>query len=164
MNIPHVLHGTGEIEVKRTLSAQEMEQLVTNLGAYGIYVLSDPRTALVQRIKNTINEMLEDDGLRSHKVSVYLADKLNYSYTYLSNLFSETTYTSIENFVILRKVDLAKDLIANTDLTLTEIAYRLNYSSVAHLSGQFKKITGLTPTKFLNILEKRKDNRIQQTI
>ena len=76
-------------------------------------------------------------------------------------LFSETTYTSIENFVILRKVDHAKELMANTDLTLTEIAYRLNYSSVAHLSSQFKKTTGLTPTKFQRILEKRRGKRIE---
>lgn len=164
LNIPYVLHGTGEIEVKRTLSDIEIGKLTNNLNAYGIYVLDDQKTALVQRIKNTINEMLQDDRLKSQKISEYLADKLNYSYTYLSNLFSETTYTSIENFVILRKVDHAKDLMADTDLTLTEIAYRLNYSSVAHLSGQFKKITGLTPTKFQEILEKRRSNRTQQTI
>ncbi|MBW8201456.1 helix-turn-helix domain-containing protein [Flagellimonas abyssi] len=164
LDIPHLLHGTGEIEIKRAISDEEMQELLNNLNAYGIYVLNDQKTALVQRIKNTINEMLEDDQLKSQKVSEYLADKLNYSYTYLSNLFSETTYTSIENFVILRKVDHAKDLMADTDLTLTEIAYRLNYSSVAHLSGQFKKITGLTPTKFQEILERRRGTRIQQTI
>jgi AraC-like DNA-binding protein len=164
LDIPHALHGTGEIEIKRVLSDEEMEGLFTNLNAYGIYVLNDQKTVLVQRIKNTIDEMLKDDEMRAQRISDYLANKLNYSYTYLSNLFSESTYTSIENFVILRKVDHVKDLMTDTDLTLTEIAYRLNYSSVAHLSGQFKKITGLTPTKFQEILERRKGNRIQQTI
>ena len=100
--------------------------------------------------------MLKDDEANLYKVSSYLSDKLDYSYTYLSNLFSEGTYTSIENFVILKKVDYVKELIATTDLSLTEIAFRLNYSSVAHLSGQFKKITGLTPTVFQKIIEKRK--------
>ncbi|WP_318312624.1 helix-turn-helix domain-containing protein [Flagellimonas crocea] len=164
LNIPHILHNAGEIEIKRMLTAEEMEQLEDNLKHYGIYVLSNQKQALVQRIKNTIKEMLENDMLQSQTISQYLADKLNYSYTYLSNLFSESTYTSIENFVILSKVDRAKDLMTSTDLTLTEIAYRLNYSSVAHLSSQFKKTTGLTPTTFQKILEKRRGNRIEQTI
>ena len=164
LDIPHTLHGSGEIEVKRTLSTKEMEELTNNLNRYGIQILGDQKIALVQRIKNAINEMLQNDLARSHKVSSYLTDTLNYSYTYLSNLFSETTYTSIENFVILRKVDHAKELMANTNLTLTEIAYRLNYSSVAHLSSQFKKTTGLTPTTFQKILKKRKEHRIQQTL
>lgn len=164
LDIPHTIHSAGEVELDRTLSPEEMEELAGNLGKYGIQILSDQKTALVQRIKNAINEMLQNDMARSHKVSAYLADNLNYSYTYLSNLFSEATYTSIENFVILRKVDHAKELMTNTDLTLTEIAYRLNYSSVAHLSSQFKKTTGLTPTKFQKILEKRREHRIQQTL
>lgn len=164
LNIPHTLHGTGEIELKRTLSIEEMEELAKNLNRYGIQILTDQKIDLVQRIKITIDEMLQDDIVRLYKVSSYLADQLNYSYAYLSNLFSETTYTSIENYVILRKVDYAKELMANTDLTLTEIAYRLNYSSVAHLSNQFKKTTGLTPTKFQEILKKRRENRTQQPI
>ena len=164
LNIPHTLHSAGEIEIKRLLTTEETEQLVNNLDRYGIYVLNDQKQALVQRIKNTIKEMLESDKLQSQTISQYLADTLNYSYTYLSNLFSETTYTSIENFVILSKVDHAKELMANTDLNLTEIAFRLNYSSVAHLSAQFKKTTGLTPTTFKKILEKRQGKRIEQTI
>ena len=163
LDIPHTLHGAGEIEIHGNLSAEEMEELTNNLSNYGIEILSDQKTDLVQRIKNAINEMLRNDKARSNKVSSYLSDELNYSYAYLSNLFSETTYTSIENFVILRKVDHAKELMTSTELTLTEIAYRLNYSSVAHLSSQFKKTTGLTPTKFQRILKKRRENRTQRT-
>jgi AraC-like DNA-binding protein len=111
--------------------------------------------ALVEQIKYAIDSMLTDDNARE-KLSVYLSGQLHYSYAHLSRVFSETTYTSIENFVILRKIERAKELLATTNLTLTEIAYRLNYSSVAHLSGQFKKNTGLTPTGFQRILEKRK--------
>ena len=161
LDIPHTIYSSGEVELKRMLSEEELEELSGNLSTYGIQILNDQKIALVQRIKNTINEMLEADTPQAHTVSIYLSEKLNYSYTYLSNLFSEATYTSIENFVILRKVDHAKELMANTDLTLTEIAYRLNYSSVAHLSSQFKKTTGLTPTKFQRILEKRRGKRIE---
>lgn len=164
LDIPHCIHSTGEVELKRIPCAEEMEQLALNLEKYGIQILVDQKIDLVQRIKNTIDEMLQDDVVRLYKVSSYLADQLNYSYAYLSNLFSETTYTSIENFIILRKVDHAKELMAHTELTLTEIAYRLNYSSVAHLSNQFKKTTGLTPTKFQKIVRKRKENRLQQPI
>ncbi|MCK0159176.1 helix-turn-helix domain-containing protein [Allomuricauda sp. F6463D] len=164
LDIPHTIHGIGEIEIQRELTSDETEEMMGKLANYGIHVLNDQKLALVHRIKNTIKEMLESDNLQSQTISQYLADKLNYSYTYLSNLFSEATHTSIENFVILCKVDHAKELMANTNLTLTEIAYRLNYSSVAHLSSQFKKTTGLTPTTFQKILEKRRGNLIQKTI
>jgi AraC-like DNA-binding protein len=114
---------------------------------------------LVQRIKDAITELIhnqEEENL--YKVSAYLSEKLDYSYSYLSTVFSETTYTSIENFIILKKIDYAKELIITNNLTLTEIAFKLNYSSVAHLSYQFKKTTGLTPSAFQNIIEKRKVN------
>lgn len=161
LGIPYKIHGPGEVEIERAMSDTELKDLVAILGHYGIEILDDQRMALVQRIKYAIDEMLEVDSAQSEKISCFLADKLNYSYSYLSSLFSEMTYMSIENFVILRKVDRAKQLLAETDLTLTEIAYQLNYSSVAHLSGQFKKTTGLTPTTFQNILVKRSENGIQ---
>jgi AraC-like DNA-binding protein len=82
---------------------------------------------------------------------------LNYNYSYISNVFSEVTYTSIENFIILQKIELAKQLIIANELTLTEIAYNLNYSSVAHLSTQFKNTTGITPSAFQRIVSKRKE-------
>ncbi len=161
LGIPFNIHSLGELEINEYLSAEQRSALIAALKKYGIEIIDDPKMALVQRIKYAIDDMLEDDMAKLQKISTYLADKLNYSYTYLSNLFSESTYTSIENFIILRKVDHAKELITNTDLTLTEIAYRLNYSSVAHLSGQFKKTTGLTPTAFQKIIEKRKQNSIR---
>ena len=91
------------------------------------------------------------------KSSVYLTEKLNHSYGYLSNLFSEVTYTSIENFIIIQKIELAKSLILKSQLNLTEIAFKLNYSSVAHLSTQFKNTTGITPSAFQRIILKRKE-------
>lgn len=90
------------------------------------------------------------------KTSAYLADKLEHSYGYLSNLFSEVTYTSIENFLIIQKIEYAKQLIIKGDLSLTEIAFKLDYSSVAHLSTQFKNTTGITPTAFQRIITKRR--------
>lgn len=156
--IPHIVHGPGEVEIKRQLLPNEIDELSRNLNTYGIEILEEQKTVLVQRIKNAIEEMLQEDPSQVLKISSYLSDKLNYSYTYLSNLFSETTYTSIENYIILKKVDRAKELMTKTSLSLTEIAFHLNYSSVAHLSGQFKKTTGLTPTTFQKIVEKRKDN------
>ncbi len=149
-------NGAREIHFSEKLTEEDELALAASLKKYGIKIIDDQKTELVQRIKDTITAMLKDDEAYLYKVSAYLATKLDYSYAYLSNLFSENTYTSIENFVILKKVDYVKELITTTDLTLTEIAYRLNYSSVAHLSGQFKKVTGLTPSAFLKIIEKRK--------
>jgi len=150
------LHGLGEVELSKPLSSVERESLTKALQRYGIEIIADQKTALVQRIKEAIHEMLHDEQANLLKVSAYLADKLAYSYAYLSTIFSEATYMSIENFVILKKVDRVKSLMANTDLTLTEIAFKLNYSSVAHLSGQFKKTTGLTPSAFQKIIARRK--------
>jgi len=160
LGFDYTIENTQEISFKNKLTTEQESVLAESLSIYGITIIDNQKTELVQRIKDTINEMLADDEANLYKISSYLADKLNYSYAYLSNIFSESTYTSIENFVILKKVDQAKELIANTDLTLTEIAYRLNYSSVAHLSGQFKKTTGLTPSTFQKIIKKRKEFNI----
>lgn len=163
LGLRYKLCKAGELIVEDDLNTETREQLITALDKYGIEVLDDKQSVIVERIKNVIDTMLRNDKERMTKASQYLADELNYSYSYLSTLFSEATFTSIENFIILRKVDLAKDLIANTDLTLTEIAYRLNYSSVAHLSAQFKKTTGLTPTTFQRILSKRRQRIAEQS-
>ncbi len=96
-----------------------------------------------------------EENLPAVKISAYIAERVNYSYGYLAALFSEITYTSIENFIILQKIERAKQMILTGDLTLTEIAFRLNYSSVAHLSSQFKKTTGLTPSVFQSIIKKK---------
>ncbi|UOB16952.1 helix-turn-helix domain-containing protein [Abyssalbus ytuae] len=161
-NIDYIIKGLGEIEIKSNLNTEIQNKLVSGLEHYGIYAVSDHKSELVQRIKNAITQMVHESGEdKNFKASVYLAEKLGYSYTYLSALFSEVTYTSIENFIILKKIDYAKELIINSDLTLSEIAYKLNYSSVAHLSNQFKKTTGLTPRVFQNIIKRRKNPTIE---
>lgn len=148
--------GFGEIEFLETLKPEKMEEITLLLNSYGIEVIENQKSILVQKIKDLITEMVFQENNPNVKSSVYLAEKLNHSYGYLSNLFSEVTYTSIENYIILQKIELAKQLIVNEKLSLTEIAYKLNYSSVAHLSTQFKNTTGITPSAFQRIIERRR--------
>lgn len=157
LNIDYKVNGLGEVEFNQALSEDQIRQLATLLSIYGIEIINDHKTEIVQRIKDAISEMiLESNAEKQLKTSTYLSEKLGYSYTYLSSIFSEGTYTSIENFVILKRIDKVKLLLSSEDLTLTEVAYQLSYSSVAHLSTQFKKITGLTPTAFQRIIKARK--------
>ncbi|MDW5290407.1 helix-turn-helix domain-containing protein [Formosa sp. PL04] len=158
LQIPYKLNGIGEIELSSDLKQEKKEALIKGLAFYGIQIIQDEKDVLVQRIKDIIYEMIfSNEENKTDKTSTVLANKLNYSYSYLSAIFSEITYSSIENFVILKKIDYAKELMASNDsLTLTEIAHRLQYSSVAHLSSQFKKITGLTPSSFQKIMAKRR--------
>ncbi len=147
----------GEVEFLEPLSKEKSEELVNSLRGYGIEIIENQKTVLVQKIKDTIVEMVHSEEPLQVKASVYLAEKLKHSYGYLSNLFSEVTFTSIENFLIIQKIEHAKNLIIKDNLTLTEVAYKLNYSSVAHLSTQFKNITGITPSAFQRIITKRRE-------
>jgi AraC-like DNA-binding protein len=149
--------GFGEIEILDKITDEKFSEFQNSLNAAGIGIVENQKSILVQKIKDTIVEMVHSPEMVNVKSSVYLADKLNHSYGYISNLFSEVTYTSIENFIILQKIELTKQLIISSELSLTEIAYQLNYSSVAHLSTQFKNTTGITPSAFQRIITKRKD-------
>lgn len=123
----------------------------------GLELLDDKRAILIERIKNVIVQMIHyEDDLPKVKFSVYLAEQLNYDYTYLANIFSETQGTTIEHYIILHKIEKVKELIIYDELNLTEIAGKLHYSSVAHLSNQFKKVTGLTPTYFKSLKKKKR--------
>lgn len=154
--------GFGEIEFLEKVPQEKIEELTIVLNAYGIEFVENQKSILVQKIKDTIIKMVNLENPLNVKSSVYLADKLDHSYGYLSNLFSEITYTSIENYIIIQKIELAKNLIINNQITLTEIAYQLNYSSVAHLSTQFKNITGITPSAFQRIVKKRREIAIKK--
>lgn len=158
LGLAYTLPSAGEINFNKKPNDAEIQKISKALGSYGIEVLHNPQNVLVQRIKDVITELVNDtDKARKFTVSNYLADELKYSYSHLSSVFSEITHSSIENFIILKKIDVAKHLIIHKNLTLTEIAYRLNYSSVAHLSAQFKKTTGLTPSAFQRIIKRRKE-------
>ena len=139
------------------MSKDDFADLQSSLNRYSIFIVNNEKSQLIQKIKDTIVEMIyENDKLPSVTISQYLSDKLNFSYGYITNIFTENTYSSIENFIIIQKIERAKKLIIEEQLTLTEVSYKLNYSSVAYLSSQFKKVTGLTPSAFKRIVDKRR--------
>ncbi|MDD7886622.1 AraC family transcriptional regulator [Flavivirga sp. 57AJ16] len=157
-NIEYKIMGFGEVELLKKPTTEKAQMLFDALKNYNIEVVENQKSILVQKIKDTIIDMVFNENTEVHvKTSAYLSDTLGHSYGYLSNLFSEVTYTSIENFIILQKIEYAKRLIINDRLSLTEIAFKLNYSSVAHLSTQFKNTTGITPSAFQRIISKRRE-------
>lgn len=147
----------GGLETKETLTAEQINTLQVSLAPYGIEIYTDQQNLLVHRIKDVIRELVYSEGdLPSVNLSSYLSSKLNYSYAHLTAIFSEATSISIAHFMMMQKVERTKELIIETDLSLTEISYKLNYSSLAHLSNQFKQITGLPPKRFKEIIEKKR--------
>lgn len=156
--IKHRVLGFGEIEFLEKVTTDKLHSFNESLQSYGIEIVENQKTILIQKIKDAVVDLVFNENLNINvKSSVYLAEKLEMSYGYLSNLFSEVTYTSIENFIIIQKIELAKQLILSDQLSLTEIAFQLNYSSVAHLSSQFKNTTGITPSAFQRIIKKRRE-------
>ena len=149
----------GMIETKKKISIKQLEELKSNLAVSGLELLDDKKSILIDKIKNVIIEMIHySDEIPQVNYSDFISEKLGYDYTYLSNLFSEVKGITIQHFIIKHKIEKAKELILYNELNLTEIAYRLHYSSVAHLSNQFKKVTGHTPSYFKKLGEKRKSN------
>jgi AraC-like DNA-binding protein len=157
LGIKYQLLDLGQIEIGDATAAEDLNKLKEVLKKYGIQIIDNPKGQLIQKIKDAIIEIVYDkDKFPDITISQYLSDKLNFRYGYITNIFSEYTYTSIENFIIIQKIERAKKLIIEEKLTLTEISYELNYSSVAYLSTQFKKVTGLTPSLFKRIVSKRR--------
>jgi AraC-like DNA-binding protein len=148
----------GEIEIMENISAQQRELLKVGLLSSGLELMDDKRSVLIERIKNVIIEMVHhSDEVVRVNFSHYLSEKLNHDYTYLSNLFSEVQGTTIEQFIIAHKIERIKELIIYGELNITEIAWKMKYSSVAHLSNQFKKMTGLSPSHFKQLKDKRRN-------
>jgi AraC-like DNA-binding protein len=144
----------GMVELKDTISDEKMGLLNTALNKYGLELLEDKKAILVDKINTVVIEMVHHtDKMPELKYSSFISEKLGYNYTYLANLFSEVKGTTIENFIIMHKIERVKELLIYDELNITEISYLLDYSSVAHLSKQFKKITGLTPSFFKNMRE-----------
>lgn len=147
----------GEVELIRDLTLTQHDQLKLNLLKSGLELMDDKRSMLIEKIKNVVIDMVHyADELPKMNNSDYISKKLDYDYTYLANLFSEVYGTTIEQFIISHKIEKVKELLVYDELNLTEIADKLHYSSVAHLSSQFKKVTGLTPSHFKNLREKRR--------
>jgi len=159
--LEYTLSGTREVRLMDKLSKEKEQELADALGNVGIFIVDDTKAILAHQIKETIIHMIyTDKEAHRYKSSTYLADKLHYSYAHLSNVFSQTTMVSIENFIILTKIDYSKKLIIEDKLSFSEIAHKLNYSSSSHLSAQFKKTTGMTPSNFQRLVKKRKERRI----
>ncbi len=157
LSIEYEQGGLGEIDIITNISEEKLKELSSKLNEYGIEIVDNMKSTLVQKTKDVIREMIyNEDGLPTSKISSYIAERVNRSYGYLHNLFAENTYTSIGNYIIMQKIERAKQLIMEGELTLTEISYKLSYSSVAHLSYQFKKTTGLTPSAFQRIIKRRR--------
>ncbi|SMO32933.1 Helix-turn-helix domain-containing protein [Solitalea koreensis] len=157
LGIPYATVDLGEVEIREDITDQQREQVKIALLESGLELMDDKKAMLIEKIKNTIIEMVHHtDELPKINFSDYLSEKLDYDYTYLANLFSETEGTTIERFIILHKIERVKELIIYDELNLTEIALKLHYSSVAHLSHQFKKMTGLTPSFFKSLKHKKR--------
>jgi AraC-like DNA-binding protein len=160
LQLKYTYLGFAEIEIADTVSTAQMRELDASLNIYGIQIVETQKSVLVQKIKDAIIEMVNSEDKLPISNSAYLSDKLKQRYGYLSTVFTEITYTSIENFILLQKAERAKQLISTNEYTFTEIAYILNYSSVAHFSNQFKNITGITPSTFQRIIKKRRENNV----
>ena len=156
MNLPFTVVELGEVEIANDLTSKQQQELKISLLKFGLELMEDKKSMLIEKIKNIIVEMIHySDEPPMLNFSAYLSEKLDYDYNYLSNLFSEVKGTTIEHFIISHKIERAKELLVYNELTLTEIAEKLHYSNVAHLSNQFKKVTGLTPTFFRAMKHKR---------
>lgn len=156
LGLHYTIVDLGEVEIKEKISARKQNELKRALLRSGLELMEDKKSILIEKIKNIIVELIHyTDEPPETNFSDYLSKKLDHDYTYLSNLFSEVKGTTIEHFIIAHKIERVKELLVYDELTLTEIAFKLHYSSVAHLSNQFKKVTGLTPSFFKRMKHKR---------
>lgn len=157
LGLHFVVLDLGEVEIMEDITPEQREQLAAALEVSGLELMQDKKAILLEKIKNVIIDMVHYmDDLPKTNFSDYLSDKLGHDYTYMSNMFSEIKGMTIEHFIIAHKIERVKELLMYEELNLTEISYKMNYSSVAHLSNQFKKVTGLTPTNFLKLKQKNR--------
>jgi len=159
LGLHHVKIDLGVVEIMEELTTEQHDQLGKNLQRSGLELLDDNKSILIEKIKNVVTEMIHyNDDLPVHNFSVFLSDKLGYDYTYLASTFSEVKGITIQQYIINNRIERVKELLLYDELTLTEIAYKLHYSSVSHLSSQFRKVTGLSPSFYKTLKEKRRIN------
>jgi AraC family transcriptional regulator len=157
LEIPYANIELGVVDLASRLTDQKKTEFSQNIGALGFELIEDKTARIISEIKNTIIEFVRSESdNRRLKFSVYLAEKLNKDYNYLSNLFSSVEGTTIEQYLINQKIERVKELLVYDELSLGEIAHQLAYSSVQHLSNQFKKVTGLTPSHFKQLGENKR--------
>lgn len=147
----------GEVEIMENLNDTQLQEVRVALGQSGLELMDDKRVILIEKIKNIITQMVHhSDEIIKTNFSDYLVEKMGHDYTYMSNLFSELKGITIQQFIIIHKIERVKELLLYEELSLTEISYKMQYSSVAHLSAQFKKVTGLTPSDFMKLKVKKR--------
>jgi len=158
LGLPYIKVELGEAEIPEVISLQQRDAFRIALLKWGLELMDDKKSILIEKIKNVIINLIFFTGEPPKiKFSEFLAQELDYDYTYLANLFSEVQGSTIEKFLIANKIERVKELLIYDEHSLTQIAYMMHYSSVAHLSAQFKKITGFTPSYFKQLKEKRKN-------
>ena len=159
LGIKYLAIDLGTVNTVETISHNKLKHLKIALLKSGLELLDDNKSILVEKIKSVIIEMIHYcDELPTLNYSIYISEKLNYDYTYLSNIFSEVKGITIQQFIIIHKIEKVKELLLYEQLNLTQIAFKMQYSSVAHLSNQFKKITGLSPSYYKSLKQKRNIN------
>ena len=157
LGLHYILVELGEIEIMENLPLNAQLELKLALSQIGLELMDNRKAILIEKIKQVIIEMVHyTDELPLMNYSNYISEKLNHDYTYLSNIFSEVKGITIQQFIIIHKIERIKELIIYDEMNITEIAWKMNYSSVAHLSNQFKKITGLSPSHFKLLKDKRR--------
>ncbi|WP_051957056.1 MULTISPECIES: helix-turn-helix domain-containing protein [Chryseobacterium] len=159
LGIKNAVVDLGLVEILDDISVKQRLMLKENLLKTGLELLDDKKSILIEKIKNTVTEMIHhSESLPKENFSDYISKKLGYDYTYLANTFSEVKGITLQHFIIINKIEKVKELLLYDELNLTEISYKLNYSSAAHLSNQFKKITGLSPSFYKQLKHKRLKN------
>lgn len=159
LGIEYLSIDLGTVELANDITPEQYGQLKEVLLSSGLVVMDDNKSILVERVKNIIIKIIhESEELPKINYSDYISEHLDYDYTYLSNIFTEVKGITIQQYIINNKIERVKELLLYDELNLTEISYRLHYSSVAHLSNQFKKNTGITPSYFRKLKLKRKGN------
>jgi AraC-like DNA-binding protein len=158
LGLHFVIVEMGEVDVMEDITSIQREQIRIALEDSGLELMNDKKAVLIEKIKTVVVELVHyTDELPKTNFSEYLSEKLNLDYTYMANLFSEVQGITIEKFIIAHKIERVKELIIYDEFNLTEIAWMMHYSSVAHLSNQFKKVTGLSPSHFKNLKSKRRN-------
>jgi AraC-like DNA-binding protein len=157
MNLHFIVVDLGEVDILEDISLEQREEMKAALLVSGLELMDDKKAMLIEKIKNVIIQMVHHtDEMIKINFSNFLSEKLNHDNTYMANLFSEVQGTTIEQYIITNKLERIKELIIYGELNITEIAWKMNYSSVAHLSNQFKKVTGLSPSHFKQLKNKRR--------
>jgi YesN/AraC family two-component response regulator len=159
LGLRYIVLDLGMVDVLEDITTEQRLLLKKNLLRSGLELLDDKKSILIEKIKNVITGMIHDsDELPKTNYSDYISKKLDHDYTYLSNIFSEVKGITIQQFIIIHKIEKVKELLLYNELNLTEISYKLHYSSVSHLSKQFKKVTGLSPSFYKQLKQKRNSN------